>query len=189
LRCRFCEFSRSRCEGGRQPIRMVGSVLQQVEVTDVSVQSLVMPQVTLTRPAGPSSSEASLTGGCLCGDIRFEADLPALKPHLCSCKMCQRHTGALSTAWLEFPRDAVRWVGPGSTPKQYRSSPWSSRAFCPNCGSTIGAIDDKPTVALALGAFDHPIGKALSPVAHSFKSSAPRWWPRVAVKLFGGDGG
>lgn len=44
-------------------------------------------------------------GGCLCGWIRFQARGPAQKPHTCSCKMCQRHTGAPTTAWVEFPAD------------------------------------------------------------------------------------
>lgn len=52
-------------------------------------------------------------GGCLCGWIRFRAAAPADNPHACSCKNCQRHTGALSAVWLEFPRDRVEWTGPG----------------------------------------------------------------------------
>lgn len=42
------------------------------------------------------------SGGCLCGAIRFGAIGPAEKPHTCSCKMCQRHTDVLTTAWVEF---------------------------------------------------------------------------------------
>ena len=41
-------------------------------------------------------------GGCLCGAIRFEATGAAEKPHTCSCKFCQRHTGALTASWVEF---------------------------------------------------------------------------------------
>ena len=84
-------------------------------------------------------------GGCLCGHIRFVATAPVSNPHTCSCKLCQRHTGALTVAWVEFPRERVAWVGPGGAPTAWRSSDWSSRAFCSACGSSIGAIDDKPT--------------------------------------------
>ena len=46
-------------------------------------------------------------------------------------------------------------AGPaGGAPAVYRSSDYSSRAFCPHCGSSLGAIDDAPTVALLIGAFD-----------------------------------
>jgi hypothetical protein len=116
------------------------------------------------------------SGGCLCGAIRFEAKSPAAKPHTCSCTMCQRHTGGLTLAWVEFPRDAVAWTGKGGKPATYRSSPFSSRAFCKVCGSSLGAIDDKPVVALLLGVFDKPGAAALRPTAHSFRSTRPKWW-------------
>ncbi|MFN8831370.1 MAG: GFA family protein [Labrys sp. (in: a-proteobacteria)] len=115
-------------------------------------------------------------GGCLCGAVRFEATAPALKPHTCSCKMCQRHTGSLTACWVEFPRDAVRWTGEAGQPATYRSSDWSSRAFCARCGSSLGAIDDNPTVALLLGVFDRPNAQALKPTGHSYTSTRPRWW-------------
>ena len=116
------------------------------------------------------------TGGCLCGDIRFEAAGPAEFPHTCSCTMCQRHSGALTVAWVEFPKDAVTWTGPGGAPTLYRSSEKSSRAFCPKCGSTIGAVDDAPVVALVLGIFDKPGAAALRPTSHSYRSNRPIWW-------------
>lgn len=115
-------------------------------------------------------------GGCLCGHIRFSAEGPALKPHTCSCKMCQRHSGALTVAWVEFDKKLVNWTGPGGVPSTWRSSDYSSRAFCPVCGSTIGAIDDQPVVALVLGVFDAPNRKELTPLSQSYPSSRPDWW-------------
>lgn len=115
-------------------------------------------------------------GGCLCGAIRFEAQAPALKPHTCSCKICQRHSGALTAVWVEFPKDAVTWTGTGGLPATYRSSDYSSRAFCPTCGSTLGAIDDDPVVALLVGTFDKANRKDLMPLAHSYKGGRPKWW-------------
>lgn len=90
--------------------------------------------------------------------------------------MCQRHTGALTACWVEFPKESVTWTGPGGQPATYRSSDFSSRAFCPACGSTLGAIDDNPTVALLLGAFDRPSAKDLKPAYHSFRGARPKWW-------------
>lgn len=116
------------------------------------------------------------TGGCLCGAIRFAAEGAPGNPHSCSCRMCQRHSGAPTTLWVEFPRDRVRWTGPGGAPAAWRSSPASSRAFCPACGSTLGALDDAPVVALLTGAFDTPGAAALRPLAHAHRGGRPRWW-------------
>jgi hypothetical protein len=44
------------------------------------------------------------------------------------------------------------------------------------CGSTIGAIDDKPIIALVVGAFDAPNRKELAPEFHSYVSKRPKWW-------------
>jgi hypothetical protein len=116
------------------------------------------------------------TGGCLCGAIRFEAEGKPKRPHTCSCTMCQRHTGALTTVWVEFPKDKVRWTGPGGGPSTWRSSPLSTRAFCPTCGSTLGSIDDAPVIALVTGVFDKPGAADLIPTSHSYAGKRPKWF-------------
>ncbi|ENG5923289.1 GFA family protein [Serratia marcescens] len=116
------------------------------------------------------------SGGCLCGHIRFQArGLPG-NPHSCSCDFCRRHSGAPTLCWVEFPRQAIEWNGPGGMPTLYRSSPYSSRAFCPRCGSTLGAIDDESTVALATGSFDRANLPELRPTSHAFADVCPEWW-------------
>jgi hypothetical protein len=115
-------------------------------------------------------------GGCLCGAIRFEARAPAARPHTCSCDQCRRHTGAFTACWVEFAREAVRWVGPGGAPSTWRSSDWSSRAFCAACGSSIGAIDDESTVALLVAVFDDCDAPELRPSSGSFQDMKPHWW-------------
>ena len=116
------------------------------------------------------------TGGCLCGNIRFTAQGEAQKPHTCSCKMCQRHSGSLPQSWVEFAKEHVTWDGPGGEPALWRSSDYSSRSFCPVCGSTLGAVDDEPVIALVLGVFDSNNRQGLKPEAHSYKSKRPKWW-------------
>jgi hypothetical protein len=123
------------------------------------------------------------TGGCLCGAVRFEAEGPPLKPHTCSCKMCQRHSGALTTAWVEFPKDKVRWTGKAGAPALYKSSQITRRAFCAKCGSTLGAVDVAPTAGLLLGVFDKAHLKELAPRYHSYRGGRPNWWS-VAIEGF-----
>jgi hypothetical protein len=121
-------------------------------------------------------AEKTYEGSCLCGHVRFAVTGVPGTPHTCSCTLCQRHSGALTLAWVEFPRDNVRWIGPGGAPTTWRSSDWSSRAFCSRCGSTLGAVDDAPTIALAVGAFDARHRREFAPTAHSYLSKRPRWW-------------
>ncbi|QKY10816.1 GFA family protein [Janthinobacterium lividum] len=131
------------------------------------------------------------TGGCLCGAVRFEVTGEGGNPHSCSCRNCQQHTGAPAVAWVEFARDQVRWTGTAGAPATYRSSDYSSRAFCAACGSSIGAIDDAPTVALLVGSFDDPAQAAFAPKYHSFDDVRPGWWhfdPAAAIPGPGGAG-
>lgn len=119
-------------------------------------------------------------GGCLCGAVRFEVTGEGANAHGCACRDCQRHTGAPVVAWVEFARDQVRWTGLAGVPATYRSSDFSSRAFCARCGSSIGAIDDAPTIALLVGSFDDPGLAAYAPAYHAFEDGVPGWWARGA---------
>ncbi len=126
--------------------------------------------------SSPQMKPKLYEGGCLCGSVRFLVTGEPGKPHTCSCASCRRHSGSLTLTWVEFPAAQVQWVGPGGKPSTWRSSSYSSRAFCSECGSTIGAVDDQPTIALATGAFDKPHLKELAPTYHSYVSRQPRWW-------------
>jgi len=115
-------------------------------------------------------------GGCICGSIQFWVTGAPGKPHTCSCESCRNHTGSLTLTWVKFHVQCVAWVGPGGKPLTWRSSLYSSRSFCSSYGSTIGAIDVEPTVAIATGALDKPHLKEFAPRYHSYVSRRPRWW-------------
>lgn len=119
-------------------------------------------------------------GGCLCGNIRYRLSGKATFPHFCSCRMCQRASGAPVMAWVDFPRSALRFEGPGGDPAFYRSSEATRRGFCPRCGSAICAMDDGvETVSMTLATFDD--ADAFVPQSHSFPGSAPSWLKVAAV--------
>jgi len=90
--------------------------------------------------------------------------------------MCQRHTGSLTATWVDVAADAIEWTGPGGFPSLYRSSATSSRAFCAQCGSSIGAVDDSPVIGLLTGVFNTLALHALKPATHSFADQRPDWW-------------
>jgi hypothetical protein len=76
-----------------------------------------------------------ITGGCLCGDVRYEVTKAAIDSGYCHCKMCQRFSGAPIIAGATFPRDGVRFTK--GAPAYYRSSPIAERGFCARCGSSL----------------------------------------------------
>lgn len=76
-----------------------------------------------------------ITGGCLCGEIRYEIKGEDLGSTYCHCRMCQRFSGAPATVGTGFRRDDFR-VTHGEA-KIYKSSLIAERAFCPTCGSSL----------------------------------------------------
>lgn len=74
-----------------------------------------------------------LTGGCLCGAVRYDLATDATALGACSCDQCRRHTGSLLVG-LGAMADAIVWQG---APAVFRSSDWAERGFCGVCGSTL----------------------------------------------------
>jgi hypothetical protein len=113
-------------------------------------------------------------GGCLCGHIRYRSRGEPSFPHYCSCRMCQRATGAPIVAWVEFPRAALAFDGPGGAPTLRRSSETFQRGFCPRCGGAICSLEDgSDTIYITVATLDDPNG--IVPQSQSFPGSAPAW--------------
>ncbi len=75
-----------------------------------------------------------LTGGCLCGAVKFTATPENRRVGACHCDMCRRWTagpflsiGCANTIKIE--NDAAVAI--------YKSSEWAERHFCSKCGSTL----------------------------------------------------
>jgi adenylate cyclase len=79
--------------------------------------------------------EDLITGGCLCGAIRFEVSEPPTTAGFCHCRQCQRWTGGPATGGVRFPRAAFRFIR--GEPKIYHASVISERYFCSDCGSPL----------------------------------------------------
>jgi hypothetical protein len=95
----------------------------------------------------------SWSGGCLCGEVRYDIDVEPLWIGHCHCSMCRKHTGAALGTYVGFPAEAVRWLG--REPVRYRSSKDVERSFCPTCGSTVGFHRVHETT-LTIGSLDRP---------------------------------
>ncbi|BBC71403.1 aldehyde-activating protein [Altererythrobacter sp. B11] len=76
-----------------------------------------------------------LTGGCRCGEVRYEVEGPVLHHALCHCGDCRASSGAPVMAWMAFAQDGFR-VTKG-TAKAFHGSGGSVRHFCGTCGSGL----------------------------------------------------
>ena len=77
----------------------------------------------------------SITGGCHCGRIRYQAEGEAVTHALCHCNDCRRHAGAPMVGWTMYPAAAVK-ITKGE-PKIYESSTNGRRFFCADCGTGL----------------------------------------------------
>ncbi|MFD7537504.1 GFA family protein [Streptomyces sp. NPDC059819] len=95
-------------------------------------------------------------------------------PHLCACRHETRISGAPAVLWVGFPRESLRWAGPGGEPTWYASWPTLHRGFCPRCGSQLVSVaDDSAMVMVTAFSLDDPTGTA--PVGFSFRDEAVPW--------------
>lgn len=78
------------------------------------------------------------TGGCACGDIRYEISGEPIFMNHCQCRDCQRKSGTGHGSYLTFPREGVKLEGEAA---QWDivgdSGNVKTRAFCPTCGSPV----------------------------------------------------
>lgn len=111
-----------------------------------------------------TSDENKITGGCYCGEIRYESDEPPVEAGMCHCRECQRWTGSAFSPVVGFPLSGFRYTK--GSPKLNRSSLILERWFCPDCGSSLHCrylvnlgddITGNPDhVVVSVGTLDNP---------------------------------
>jgi class 3 adenylate cyclase len=76
-----------------------------------------------------------ITGGCMCGAVRYEATEKPLGSMICHCRMCQKFSGAPILGGTTFRSAALRFTS--GEPKYFRSSAIAERGFCGDCGTAL----------------------------------------------------
>ncbi|HVY98540.1 MAG TPA: GFA family protein [Dongiaceae bacterium] len=117
-----------------------------------------------------------ITGGCLCGAVRFTASEKPISARVCWCRFCQRLGAGGGTVNAAFKTDAVKIEG---TLADYASTADSGnrmhRRFCPKCGTHLfSEAEARPhLIFVRAGALDDP--EVAKPVATIWAASAPSW--------------
>jgi hypothetical protein len=114
-----------------------------------------------------------ISGGCLCGAIRYEADGTPYNETLCHCSMCRRAAGAPAMAWATVKRADFRLTSGALA--HYASSARAERGFCARCGTslTFEAKDFPDEVDIATATLDDP--DTLPPRDNIYASTRLRW--------------
>ncbi|SFR80313.1 GFA family protein [Sphingomonas jatrophae] len=81
----------------------------------------------------------TVTGGCRCGAVRYEAEGAPEHHALCHCEDCRRSAGAPVVGWLAFKRAQVRVTG---SPTTFQPSADVVRQFCGACGTGLFYINE-----------------------------------------------
>ena len=124
-----------------------------------------------------------LTGGCLCGAVRFELIQPPESAGYCHCTHCQRRTGTASSANGLVPRAGFRLLSGEEQVRSYRPPTGVPKLFCATCGSALFSrnADTPELVGVRLGALDGDPG--IRPSARQYTAYAAAWEPIPADGL------
>jgi hypothetical protein len=117
-----------------------------------------------------------LTGGCMCGTVRYELASDPFDCGWCHCRTCQLSSGAPAMAFASVKDgDWVLTSGEG-TMRTIRSSSFGHRTFCGEFGTPLHVrVDHQPeTVDFSIATLDDP--NAVAPEFHIFWGSKVGWF-------------
>ncbi len=121
--------------------------------------------------------EFPLTGGCLCGGVRFEVTEPLVSAGYCHCTRCRRRTGTAASAQARIVPGSLRIVAGEELVRTYEPPDGFSKSYCSACGSALWSRSpaDPETMSVRLGAFDGDPG--IRPSYRQFVADAAAWEP------------
>lgn len=101
----------------------------------------------------------AITGGCYCGELRYESTADIEFQMQCHCRECQYITGGNPNVIVAVPNDGFRFTK--GEPKSFARSDLEkpvTRMFCGNCGTAIGTRSPaRPdSMILKVGTLDDP---------------------------------
>jgi hypothetical protein len=116
-----------------------------------------------------------LTGGCLCGGVRFEVDEPPISASYCHCTRCQRRTGTAASPSVRIVPGSLRVTAGEDLIRAFQPPDGFAKVFCSNCGSALWGQNPKNPDALSvrMAAFDEDPG--IRPSYRQFVAYAAAW--------------
>jgi hypothetical protein len=118
-----------------------------------------------------------LTGGCLCGGVRFEVDQPPISASYCHCTRCQRRTGTAASVQARIVPGSLRIVSGKELVRAFEPEDGFPKEFCSACGSALWSRnpDNPDALGVRMGAFDEDPG--VRPSYRQYVAYAAQWEP------------
>jgi len=116
-----------------------------------------------------------LSGGCLCGAVRYRARGEIKGVNNCYCAMCRKSSGAGFMTFVGFDRAEVELSGAPLV--AYRSSKIAVRSFCGRCGSPLTFANDAEPEEIWLAAGSLDDAEAVRPGANWHLPDKLGWVP------------
>jgi hypothetical protein len=122
-------------------------------------------------------ADLPLTGGCLCGGVRYEISAPLVGASYCHCTRCQRRTGSAAACSARVAPGSLRITAGEELIKSWDPPDGFKKAFCSNCGGALWSQNpaDPEMIAVRMGTFDSDPG--VRPTHHQFTAYAAVWEP------------
>jgi len=121
-------------------------------------------------------SQATLSGGCLCGMVKYEVSGDANRFYHCHCHRCRKATGTGHATNLILQPGRVTWVEGEALLGRYKV-PEAERfftCFCSNCGSPLPrVVPELELVVVPAGSLDS--APPVAPQARIFWDSRADW--------------
>ena len=123
-------------------------------------------------------SDPVLTGGCLCGGVRFELSERPKTAGYCHCTRCQGRTGSGSSAQARIDGRTFRLVTGAELVKGWRHpDDGFEKCFCRECGAHLFGRnpENHPEMSVRMSAFDDDPG--VRPSWRAYVAYAADWEP------------
>jgi hypothetical protein len=113
-----------------------------------------------------------ISGGCLCGAIRYEGRGEPYHVTHCHCSDCSKAAGAAFVTWASFAKKDFRFVR-----GEPRVIEWAERlrSFCAHCGTSLTFMSGSETdeIDVTVATFDEP--ERVTPRDHVWVCDRLHW--------------
>jgi hypothetical protein len=118
-----------------------------------------------------------MTGGCLCGGVRYEVTEPLVSASYCHCGRCQKRSGTAASAQARTAPGSLRILQGSELVREWAPADGWPKCFCSACGSALWSRSPAGdgVFSVRLGTFD--VDPGIRPEYRQFVAYAASWEP------------